>query len=320
MEEMGFSETTSSKLSLPHGTRIRGRWNGKRYIIQRLLGKGANGVVYLVKHEQDGKLYALKLGFDTLDIQSEINVLKALQSQGRRRSEGQRSPAYLIEVDDFTYHSREIPFYVMRYVQGEPLRAFLVRRGSRWLDVVGYPLLQQLRRLHESGWVFGDLKPENVIVSAYGEVELIDYGGVSGIGRSVKQFTEWYDRGFWDAGSRTADPAYDWFSFAAVCIHLLAEEPLRRAATQLPQMRSRNDLIGIVRTVPELEPYREWLLRALNGDFHDTLEACRLWKELVSDRLTPKRKPRPSTPRWMVGAFAVSITLLVCALYLILRF
>lgn len=320
MEKMESSVTTSSKISLPQGTRISGRWHGGHYVIQRLLGQGANGVVYLVKREKNAKLYALKLGFDTLDIQSEINVLKALQRQGRRRGAAERDLAYLVEVDDYTYRGREIPFYVMRYVQGEPLRAFLLRRGSRWLDVAGYQLLEQLRRLHHSGWVFGDLKPENVLVASYGEVELIDYGGVTGIGRSVKQFTEWYDRGFWDAGSRTADPAYDLFSFAVVCLHLLAEQPLKKAATQLPQTRSRSDLVGIIDSYEALAPYRQWLKKAVNGEFRDSAEACRLWKELISERFAPQRKARPSTPRWIIGAFAVSLTLLACALYLTLRF
>ncbi|MGZ7445690.1 serine/threonine protein kinase [Paenibacillus sp. TH7-28] len=317
---MEFSETTSFKLNLPQGTRISGRWKGGRYVVQRLLGKGANGVVYLVKQEKNTKLYALKLGFDTLDIQSEINVLKALQRQRRRRGAAEGDLAYLVEVDDFAYRGREIPFYVMRYVQGEPLSAFLARRGSRWLDVAGYNLLQQLRRLHGSGWVFGDLKPENVLVAAYGEVELIDYGGVTAIGHSIKQFTEWYDRGFWDAGSRSADPAYDLFSFAVVCIHLLAEQPLKKAAIQLPQTRSRHDLLAIVNQTPALASYRGWLQKAINGEFTDTQEACRQWKELVSANFSPRRKTRPSTPRWIVGAFAVSLTLLACALYLTLRF
>lgn len=317
---MESSATTSSKISLPQGTRIIGRWNGGRYVIQRLLGQGANGVVFLVKREKNGKLYALKLGFDTLDIQSEVNVLKALQRQGRRRGAAERDLNYLVEVDDFTYQGREIPFYVMRYVQGEPLRAFLARRGPRWLDVAGLQLLQQLGQLHRSGWVFGDLKPENVLVGAYGEVELIDYGGVTSEGHSVKQFTEWYDRGFWGAGSRTADPAYDWFSFAVVCIHMLAESALKKAATQLPQTRSRSDLLAIVDGQEALAPYRAWLKRALHGEFSDTAEACRLWKEIVTRRITPRRRTRPGTPGWIVGAFAVSLTLLACALYLTFRF
>lgn len=187
------------------------------------------------------------------------------------------------------------------------------------MDAAGLNLLQQLRRLHEYGWVFGDLKPENVLVGSYGEVELIDYGGVSSIGRSVKQFTEWYDRGFWNAGGRTAEPSYDWFSFAVVCIHLLAERPLKHAATQLPQMRSIGDLLDIVHTAPPLEPYRPWLKRAIQGEFRDTSEACLLWKELVTASKQGVEK-KASTPRWIISAFAVSVTLLIYALYLAFRF
>lgn len=298
---------------------VTGRWRGGRYIIQRLLGQGANGVVYLVKQADSARMYALKMGFDTVDIQSEINVLKALQRQGLRRGDTGRDLSYLVEVDDYSLQGREIPFYVMRYVKGDPLRAFLAKRGGPWLSVAGLHLLRQLQQLHNTGWVFGDLKPENVMVSPYGEVELIDYGGVSGLGRSVKQFTEWYDRGFWGAGGRTAEPSYDWFSFAVVCIHLLAEEPLKRAANQLPQTRSAQDLLAILRTEPTLFPYRNWLERAITGGFRDTAEACQLWKELVSAPLR-RRKSRTATPGWMLGAFALSLTLLGCALYLTLRF
>ncbi|GIO88245.1 putative serine/threonine-protein kinase YabT [Paenibacillus faecis] len=312
--------TTSSKGSLAPGTVVTGRWKGRRYAIQRLLGQGANGVVYLVKQVDSAKLYALKMGFDTVDIQSEVNVLKALQRQRYRRGVTGRDISYLVEVDDYSFQGREIPFYVMRYVKGEPLRAFLAKRGGAWLGIAGLHLLRQLRQLHDSGWVFGDLKPENVLVSPYGEVELIDYGGVSGIGRSVKQFTEWYDRGYWGAGGRTAEPSYDWFSFAVVCIHLLAEGPLKRAATQLPQTRSLNDLTAILRAEPALAPFREWLERALAGRFKDTAEACELWRELATAAFGRRRKPKGQTPRWMLGAFAVSLTLLVCALYLTLRF
>ncbi|MNZ34591.1 Serine/threonine-protein kinase PknA [compost metagenome] len=316
--------TTSSKSSnmvLPQGTLITGRWRGGRYVIQRLLGQGANGIVYLVKRAENGELYALKMGFDTIDLQSEVNVLKALQNQRRkhRKANERQGPSYLVEVDDYSHLGSEIPFYVMRYVKGEPLRTFLSNRGDRWLNVAGLYILQQLRRLHESGWVFGDLKPNNVLISPYGEVELIDYGGVSAIGRSVKQFTEWYDRGYWSAGSRTADPAYDLFSYAVVCIHMLAEESLKKAATSLPQTRSKNDLIHIVQTEPALAPYRKWLEKAIEGKFRDSAEACDLWRELVKGFMKRGRS-QTSTPRWMLGAFVLSITLLACALYLTLRF
>ncbi|MNQ99315.1 Serine/threonine-protein kinase PknA [compost metagenome] len=256
------------------------------------------------------------MGYDALDLQSEINVLKALQRQGQHNAED-RDLSYLVEVDDYTLRDREIPFYVMRYVKGEPLSKFLTRRGGQWLDLAGLNLLKQLAVLHKGGWVFGDLKPDNVLVSAYGDVELIDYGGVSQNGRSVKQFTEWYDRGFWNAGGRTADPAYDWFSFAVVCIHMLAEARLKTAANQLPQTRSVADLVQIMNQEPRLRPYSNWLKKAISGGFENTDEAYDLWKRMISRK--PTRQSIRRTPGWLKSAFAISLFLLVCAIYLTLR-
>ncbi|MNU35408.1 Serine/threonine-protein kinase F [compost metagenome] len=316
MKEKGCSVTTSYKAGIPAGTLVTGRWRGGRYVVQRLLGQGANGIVYLVQQAGTRNLYALKMGYDALDLQSEINVLKALQRQGQHNAED-RDLSYLVEVDDYTLRDREIPFYVMRYVKGEPLSKFLTRRGGQWLDLAGLNLLKQLAVLHKGGWVFGDLKPDNVLVSAYGDVELIDYGGVSQNGRSVKQFTEWYDRGFWNAGGRTADPAYDWFSFAVVCIHMLAEARLKTAANQLPQTRSVADLVQIMNQEPRLRPYSNWLKKAISGGFENTDEAYDLWKRMISRK--PTRQSIRRTPGWLKSAFAISLFLLVCAIYLTLR-
>ncbi|RUT27759.1 serine/threonine protein kinase [Paenibacillus zeisoli] len=314
MKEKGCSVTTSYRTSIPAGTLVTGRWRGGRYLVQRLLGQGANGIVYLVQQAGTRNLYALKMGYDALDLQSEINVLKALQGQHNAED---RDLSYLVEVDDFTLGDREIPFYVMRYVKGEPLSKFLTRRGGQWLDLAGLNLLKQLAALHKGGWVFGDLKPDNVLVSAYGDVELIDYGGVSQNGRSVKQFTEWYDRGFWNAGGRTADAAYDWFSFAVVCIHMLAESRLKTAANQLPQTRSTADLVQIMNQEPRLRPYSNWLKKAISGGFEHTDEAYEMWKRMISRK--PVRHSVRRTPGWLKSAFAISLFLLVCAIYLTLR-
>ncbi|WP_229752863.1 serine/threonine protein kinase [Paenibacillus physcomitrellae] len=311
------ADTMSTDHAFIPGEVIRGRWRGGNYRIRRLLGKGANGVVYLVQQEDGGRQYALKLGFDTVDLQSEINVLKALQKKGIRRNP-EDGASFLIEVDDAELPGGHIPFYVMRYVKGEPLSVFISRKGPDWLDLAGLHVLKQLRMLHENGYVFGDLKPDNIMAGSYGSIELIDYGGVSQIGRSVKQFTEWYDRGFWNAGSRTADEAYDWFSFSVVCIHLLCGEELKRAARVLPQMRTVDDLLSLAASHPRLTPYANWLKRGLTGRFETSREACELWDRTVCRRPSGRTNRKP-TPAWLTGTFAVSVVLLGCALYLVLR-
>ena len=81
-------------------------------------------------------------------------------------------------------------------------------------------LLTSLADLHKHDWVFGDLKPDNLIVTtpAY-KVRCVDVGGTTVIGRSIKEFTEFFDRGYWGLGSRKADPQYDLFAVAMIMVN-----------------------------------------------------------------------------------------------------
>lgn len=304
--------TTLSNPGYPPGTVITGKWRNSRYIVERMLGKGANGKVYLVHRAGGRERYALKVGHDALDLQSEINVLNALKEQ--------MPDPYLVEADDHHDGSGEVSFYVMRYIEGSPIHRFIQKRGIEWIGLVGLKLLEKLSVLHASGYAFGDLKPDNVMVSAYGRVELIDYGGVSAFGRSVKQFTEWYDRGYWNAGSRTGDAAYDLFSFAVMCIGLLDEKSLREASSQLPQTRSVADLQLVLRRNPVFKPYARWLNTALCGGFADSREALNEWRRRVyggSSRSLNRMSGH--TPRWLKNAFALSLVIMACAIYFFFR-
>jgi len=313
MREKGNAVITSSNPEYSAGTVITGKWRNSRFVIQRVLGRGANGTVYLVQKAGYRERYALKMGNDTLELQSEINVLTSLQIQRKQKDkqEGIAHRPYLLEVDDYSERHREIPFYVMRYVEGSPLHRFIRKRGQEWISIVGLRLLEKLRELHQLGFVFGDLKPENVMVSEYGEVELIDYGGVSSIGRSVKQFTEWYDRGYWNAGTRGSDEGYDLFAFAILCIHLIHGEGLRAVATQhLPQTRSVSDLLFLVQRSHKLKPYAGWLTKAIRGEFEGSDQAWNLWKQQINKPVFTKNKPSDKTPRWLRYAFTFSFLLL----------
>ncbi|MFK4304862.1 serine/threonine protein kinase [Paenibacillus sp. RC254] len=319
-KEKGCSVTTSSDPVLAPGTVIKGKWKRSSYVIQRLLGRGANGTVYLVKEAQADRQFALKMGKNTLDLQSEINVLTTLQSQGTQSALQQNGhPSFLFEVDDVSLRSGgEIPFYVMRYVKGDPLHRFVALKGAEWYGVAGTGILNRLADLHQAGWVFGDLKPQNILVNAYGEAELIDYGGVSLAGRSVKQFTEWYDRGFWNAGSRNADSQYDLFAFALLTIHILEGESLKVAAGRLPQLRNTAELTIIIRRSRVLRPYAEWLMGAVRGEYPDTRVAARSWSRLAAAHVRQSSVKR-GTPRWLGYAFTLSLLLLAGALWIALR-
>ena len=119
------------------------------------------------------------MGLDAVDLQSEINVLQSIAKQKQHGHE-----PFLFDVDDlYGPDGKEYPFYIMRYVLGSTLDDYLKQQGSEWFPLVGLNLLGKLAKLHQAGWVFGDLKVENVLVADYGHVELVDYGGVTAVGQ-----------------------------------------------------------------------------------------------------------------------------------------
>ncbi|AJY74949.1 protein kinase domain-containing protein [Paenibacillus beijingensis] len=307
--------TTSFKLVLERGAVVTGKWKQRRYRVDRLLGEGANGKVFLVS--RDRSWYALKVGSSAVDLQSEVNVLQSLAGQQlRRRDAGE---PFLIDVDDLQARDgREYPFYVMKYVKGVKLSDYLRAERREWFPVVGCNLLKRLWELHRAGWAFGDLKMENVLVADYGRVELVDYGGVTEFGKGVRQFTEIYDRGFWNAGSRSADAAYDLFSFAVLCVQLHEGRRLQQlSAAQLPQTRSPEELLKLVQANPTLKPFSGWISRAIAGGFRDTGEAVSAW-QAVMHRIGTYHNSQPA-PRWMKGLFVACALALGATVYWIAR-
>lgn len=303
--------TTSFKVELRRGMVVTGKWKQGRYKVDRLLGEGANGKVYLV--QRDRSWYALKLGVDAVDLQSEINVLQSLAKQKQHGHE-----TFLFDVDDlYGPDGKEYPFYIMRYVLGTTLGDFLKQQGMEWFPLVGLNLLGKLAKLHQAGWVFGDLKVENVLVADYGHVELVDYGGVTASGKGIRQFTEIYDRGYWNGGSRSADPEYDLFSFGVLCIQLYEPKRLHQLTVELlPLNRSTGELIQIAESSQALKPIASWLSKAFAGQYRNAEEASSAWRLLMHRRDTRRTS---KTPGWLKGLAAASAVLLGTSVYWLLR-
>lgn len=284
-------------------------WHGGRYRIERELGAGANGKVYLVR--RDNAVYAMKIGTDTLDLQSEANILKVLSGMdGSFRH-------FLTDVDDYREDGKSVPFYVMKYVEGRQLQDYLTAKGQDWFPLVGLRLLGLLRELHNKGYVFGDLKKENVLVSGYGQVELVDFGGVTPMGKSVKQFTEIYDRGYWNAGDRSADMAYDIFSFAILCIHVCGGAKSVFAKGVLPQNRSADNLLEEAAADPQCSAYMPFLAKALKGGYASSGEAYSDWQRILrlQTGIRPPGVHGKGAKTWVTVGFAASLLLFAATVW-----
>lgn len=300
--------TTSFEPAIPAGTLVYGKWNKSRYLVERLLGEGANGKVYLVRRGKE--LFALKTGFDPMDHQSEVNALKVLSKSSTSFKQ------FLIDSDDFEWKGIDYPFSVMRYIRGKSLNEYFEANGYDWLHLIGSNLLHKLAEVHASGFVFGDLKAENMIITGYGDVELIDFGGVTPKGRSVKQFTEVYDRGYWGSGFRTADEAYDLFSFAVLMLNMTDRgRKFHKVSSILPQNRNVDMLLDMLNANPLLEPVAPVIRQALLGHYAATDEALSDWRRCRFSKHVHGHAP--ALGHWIKLCFAASLILFGASVYFI---
>lgn len=255
-------------IELQPGMTIKGKWHQHHYVIKRKLGSGAIGSVYLCAH--NGKNRALKISDNSTSMTMEVNVLKSLA-----KVQGNRLGPSLFDVDDWeTPQGIKYAFYVMEYLQGESITSFMKRNGSEWIGVFMLQLLDDLERLHQSGWVFGDLKTDNLLVtSSPPKVRWVDVGGTTQIGRAIKEYTEFYDRGYWGMGSRRAEPSYDLFAFVMVFLAIYFPKRFNRGANPEKQ------LITKLHEAQSLKMYRSCLKKAIQGKYQSSAQ---MKKELAS--------------------------------------
>jgi serine/threonine-protein kinase len=293
------------------GTLIRGKWHHCRYRIVRLLGRGANGDVYLA--ESAGGRVALKIGRENLSMTSEVNVLKAFS-----KVQGNVLGPSLIDVDDWVTVGITRPFYVMEYLHGQPLLSFIRARGEEWIGILTVQLLADLDRLHRAGWVFGDLKPDNLlVVGPPPRVRWLDVGGITLIGRSVKEYTEFFDRGYWGLGSRKAEPSYDLFATAMIMMNAGYPQRFDRKKEGARQLREA------LYASPFLRRYRGVIAAALEGRYPD---APSMRKDMVQVMSMPtgkntvtrsgRRKQKKKSGGWLETLLFAALLFTVYFIYL----
>jgi len=155
----------------------------------------------------------------------------------------------------------------MEYIHGPDLLTFLQQKGKAWSVVLFLQLLNDLHKLHENGWVFGDLKPENLIVTGRApKIRCIDVGGTTIQGRAIKEFTEFYDRGYWGLGTRKADPGYDLFAVAMIMINTAYPKRFNKTTGGITQLRAA------IRKQRELLPLEKVMVKALEGRYSSALQ------------------------------------------------
>jgi eukaryotic-like serine/threonine-protein kinase len=148
----------------------------QRYRIQRLLGKGGMGAVYLADDEVLSELVALKVISSAFAADE-----RAMIARFRREAAAARkvSSPSVIRIHDLGEARPGLLYLSMEYFAGRTLSEVIAQRGIVPLDDARDILKQiasGLEAAHGAGVIHRDLKPSNVLVGERGAVKIIDFG------------------------------------------------------------------------------------------------------------------------------------------------
>ncbi len=151
-----------------------GQLLGGRYHVGSRIARGGMATVYLGTDTRLDRVVALKIAHPELSDDAEF-VRRFI---GEARSAARLSSPNVVAVYDQGSEGR-LHYIAMEYVPGRTLRELLTDRGRlsprEALDVMT-GVLGGLTAAHEAGFCHRDVKPENVLLTATGEVKVADFG------------------------------------------------------------------------------------------------------------------------------------------------
>ena len=147
-----------------------------RYRIDRLIGRGGMGAVYLAHDEVLDELVALK-------VVSSLHCHDPAESADRFRREASAARRVMspnvIRIHDLGQTRSGLLYISMEHFAGRTLSDVLKTRGplplSELRDIVGQ-VCDGLGAAHDAGVVHRDLKPQNILVGERRAVKIIDFG------------------------------------------------------------------------------------------------------------------------------------------------
>lgn len=154
-----------------------------RYVVERRLGQGGMGVVYLARELRLQRRVAIKL----------LPPERALQPAARERFLREaRTAAQLSHpgiVPIFTVHEvSDFVFFAMAYVEGDTLGRRVRRAGPLSIDAAARLLEEVARALayaHDRGVVHRDVKPDNILLELATGRALVSDFGIARVGAEV---------------------------------------------------------------------------------------------------------------------------------------
>ena len=181
----GLGELTDTLRRVPAAVPARmprpGDTFAGRYLIDRMLGRGGMGVVYLANQAPLGRQVALKVLKPPESLDDDPNFDERFLREAAAAA--RLSHPNTITVHDFGQDDEGALYIVMEYLEGNDVRTVLAHEGTfepaRAIHVAKQ-VAKSLREAHRKGIIHRDLKPANVLLLTRDEdddyVKVLDFG------------------------------------------------------------------------------------------------------------------------------------------------
>ena len=275
-----------------------------RYEIQRRLGRGGMGTVYVAHDPVLGRMVAIKVFLSDLELPD-----AAERFAREARSAAALNHANIVTVHDFGDVSSQ-PYIVMEYVQGETLAEMIRRKAPvsvvdklRWME----ELCAGAAYAHQLGVVHRDIKPTNLMIDRSGRLKILDFGIAKMLGTLATNATALIGTPGYMAPEqilgKAIDHRSDLFSIGVVCYELLAcAEAFPGENVPAITHRILNaEPTPISQLVPDIHPGLVAIVaRGLQKNIEDRFESA----EALRGAIARLRRQLESEPGWEATSIA----------------
>lgn len=195
------------------------------YQILEQLGQGGMATVYKAYHPALDRYVAIKALHPA--FMEDPNFIARFQREARVVAKLEHPN--IVPIYDFSEHEGR-PYLVMKFIEGETLKAILKRQAidKTFLVKIIQAVGSALSYAHKQGILHRDVKPSNILISDNGEIYLADFGlariaqaGESTISSDVMLGTPQYISPEQAMGKSDLDEGTDIYSFGVVLYELL---------------------------------------------------------------------------------------------------
>jgi tetratricopeptide (TPR) repeat protein len=275
-----------------------------RYEIQRRLGRGGMGTVYVAHDPVLGRMVAIKVFLSDLDLPD-----AAERFTREARSAAALNHANIVTVHDYGDVSSQ-PYIVMEYVQGETLAEMIRRKAPvsvtdklRWME----ELCAGAAYAHQLGVIHRDIKPTNLMIDRSGRLKVLDFGIAKMLGTLATNATALIGTPGYMAPEqilgKPIDHRSDLFSIGVVCYELLAYAEAF-PGENVPAITHRivnGEPTPISQLVPDIHPGLVAIVeRGLQKNVEDRFESA----ESVRAAIARLRRQLETEPGWDATSIA----------------